>query len=78
MRQEAAIKKVMEMAETRAQEDMEERQAEAAKKMRAAEETVRQWEEAEASKQKPVMTKKWAREETTVVGPSGMLGPRLQ
>ena len=43
--QEVAIKKVTEMAERRAQEDMEEKWAEAVKKIRAAEETTRQREE---------------------------------
>ena len=75
---EAAIKKVMEMAEKRAQGDMEERWVEAVKKMWAAEETMRQWEEAEASKKKPVAMKKQAREENVVAGPSGLPGPRLQ
>ena len=76
--QEVAIKQAMEMAEKRAQEDMEERWAEAVKKIWAAEETMRQQEEAEASKQKPVATKKWAREGNAVAGPSGLLGPGLQ
>ena len=75
--QEAAIKKVMEMVGKRAQGDMEERQVEAAKKMQVAEETVRQWEEAEASKQKLVMMKKQAREENMVARPSGMPGAGL-
>ena len=78
MCREAAIKKVTEMAEMRSQGDTEERWVEAVKKMQAAKETVRQWEEAEASKQKPVATKKRVREENTVAGPSGMLGPGLR
>ncbi|KIM63228.1 hypothetical protein SCLCIDRAFT_24364 [Scleroderma citrinum Foug A] len=77
VRQEAAIKKATETAEKRAQGDTEERQAEAVKKVRAAEEMARQQEEAEASKQKSVATKKWAREENAVAGPSGMPGPGL-
>ncbi|KIM61585.1 hypothetical protein SCLCIDRAFT_25726 [Scleroderma citrinum Foug A] len=74
---EAAIKKATEMAEKRAQGDTEEKQAEAAKKVRVAKETVRQREEAEASKQKSVATKKQAREENMVARPSGMPGPGL-
>ncbi|KIM55497.1 hypothetical protein SCLCIDRAFT_30354 [Scleroderma citrinum Foug A] len=50
VRQEAAIKKATQTAEKRAQGDMEERQAEAVKKIQAAEETARQREEAESSK----------------------------
>ncbi|KIM70524.1 hypothetical protein SCLCIDRAFT_18635 [Scleroderma citrinum Foug A] len=75
---EAAIKKVMETVEKRAQGDTEERQAEAVKKVWAAKETARQREEAEALKQKLVATKKQAREENVVAGPSGMLGPGLR
>ena len=67
----------MEAAEKRAQEDMAEKQAEVMKKIWAAKETVRQQEEAETSKQKPVTTKKWAREKNAVAGSSGMPGPRL-
>ena len=78
VRWEVAIKKAMEVAEKRAQGDMEERQAEAAKKVWAAEETARQREEAEASKQKSVATKKRAREENVVARPSGMPGPGLR
>ena len=78
MHQEVAIKKVMEMAEKRAQEDMEEKQAEAAKKIWAAKETARQWGKAEASKQKLVAMKKWAREENMMARPSGMPGPGPQ
>ena len=63
MPREAAIKKAMETAEKRAQEDMEEKCTEALKKIWAAEETVRQPAEAEASRQKSVVTKKQAREE---------------
>ena len=76
--QEVAIKKAMETAEKRAQGDTEERWAEAVKKVQVAEETARQREEAEASKQKSVTMKKRAREENTVAGPSGMLGPGLR
>ena len=43
-----------------------------------AKETARQWEEAEASKQKPVVMKKWVREENAVARPSGMPGPQEQ
>ncbi|KIM68365.1 hypothetical protein SCLCIDRAFT_20287 [Scleroderma citrinum Foug A] len=78
VRWEVAIKKVMETAEKRAQGNTEERQAEAAKKVWAAEETAWQWEEAEASKQKLVAMKKRAREENTVARPSGMPGPGLR
>ncbi|KIM51109.1 hypothetical protein SCLCIDRAFT_33725 [Scleroderma citrinum Foug A] len=78
VRREAAIKKAMETAEKRAQGDTEERQAEVAKKVQAAEEMARQREEAEASKQKSVATKKQAREENAVAGPSGMPGPGLR
>ena len=67
---EAVIKKAMETAEQRAQEDTEEKWAEAVKKIWAA-------EKAGASKQKPVAMKKWAREENVVAGPSGMPGPGL-
>ena len=74
---EAAIKKATEKAERRAQEDTEERWVEAEKKIRVAKETMRQWKEAEASKQKPVTMKKWAREENAVARPSGMQGPGL-
>ena len=77
VRWEAAIKKMTETAEKRAQGDMEERQAEAAKKVWVAEEMARQWEEAEASKQKSVTMKKRARE-NAVAGPSGMPGPGLR
>ncbi|KIM64475.1 hypothetical protein SCLCIDRAFT_23484 [Scleroderma citrinum Foug A] len=76
--QEAAIKKATEMVEKRAQGDTEERRAEAVKKVQVAEETARQREEAEASKQKSVVMKKRAREESVVAGPSGMLGPGLR
>ena len=38
---------------------------------------VRQWEEAQALKQKSVMTKKQAREENVAARPSGMLGSGL-
>ena len=78
VRREAVIKEATETAEKRAQGDMEERQAEAVKKFRAAEETTRQWKEAEASKQKLVATKKQVREENAVARPSGMPGPGLQ
>ncbi|KIM61750.1 hypothetical protein SCLCIDRAFT_25556 [Scleroderma citrinum Foug A] len=78
MCQEVAIKKAMETAEKRAQEDTEEKHAEALKKIWAAKETARQQVEAEASRQKSVAMKKWAREENAVAGPSGMPGPRLQ
>ena len=71
------IKKVTEIAEKRAQGDTEERRAEAAKKIRVAAEMARQWEEAEASKQKSVTMKKQAREENAVARPSGMPGPGL-
>ena len=57
---------------------MAEKWAEAMKKIQVAKETARQWEEAEASKQKLVATKKRAREENAVAGPSGMPGPRLR
>ena len=56
---EAVIKKAMETAEQRAQEDTEEKWAEAVKKIWAA-------EKAGASKQKPVTMKKQAREENAV------------
>ncbi|KIM51794.1 hypothetical protein SCLCIDRAFT_33176 [Scleroderma citrinum Foug A] len=75
---EAAIKKATETAEKRAQEDMEEKHTEALKKIRVAEEMARQRAEAEASRQKSVATKKWAREENAVAGPSGMPGPGLR
>ena len=78
MCQEVAIKKATETAEKRAQEDMVEKQAEAMKKIWAAKETARQQEEAEASKQKSVVTKKWVREENVMARSSGMLGPGLQ
>ncbi|KIM62270.1 hypothetical protein SCLCIDRAFT_25206 [Scleroderma citrinum Foug A] len=74
---EVAIKKATETAEKRAQGDMEERQAEAVKKVWVAKETARQWEEAEASKQKLVAMKKRAREENVVAGPSRMPGSGL-
>ena len=74
---EAVIKKATVTVEKRAQEDMEEKWAEATKKIWAAEEMARQREEAKASKQKLVATKKWARE-NTVARPSGMLGPGFQ
>ena len=77
MHQEAAIKKAMKTVAKRAQEDTEEKQAEAVKKIRVAEEMVRQQEEAEASRQKSVVTKKWVREENMVARPSGMPGPGL-
>ena len=48
------------------------------KQIWVAEETARQREEAEASKQKPVTMKKWARGENTVARSSGMPGPGLQ
>ena len=70
-----AIKKATEMVEKRAQEDMEEKCAEALKKIWAAREMARQQEEAEASRQKSVVTKKQAREENVVAGSSGMSGP---
>ncbi|KIM61770.1 hypothetical protein SCLCIDRAFT_25577 [Scleroderma citrinum Foug A] len=72
---EAAIKKAMEMVEKRAQEDMEEKQAEVVRKIQAAEEMARQQEEAEASNKKLVMMKRQARKENMVAGPSGMPGP---
>ena len=78
VRREAAIKKATEMAEKRTQGDTEDRQAEAAMKVWAVEEMARQREEAEASKQKSVVTKKRAREENAVAGPSGMPGPGLR
>ncbi|KIM67449.1 hypothetical protein SCLCIDRAFT_20971 [Scleroderma citrinum Foug A] len=78
VRQEAAIKKAMETAEKRAQEDTEEKCAEALKKIWAAEETVRQRVEAEASRQKSVTTKKQVRRRTRWPGPSGMPGPGLR
>ena len=78
MRREAAIKKATETAEKRAQEDTEEKRVEVLKKIRVAEEMVRQWAEAEASRQKSVAMKKQAREENTVAGPSGMPGPGLR
>ena len=77
MHREVAIKKAMETVEKRAQEDTVEKWAEVMKKIWVAEETARQQEEAEASKQKSVTMKKRAREENAVAGPSGMLGPRL-
>ena len=78
VRWEAAIKKAMETVEKRAQEDMEEKHAEVLKKIWVAEEMVRQRAEAEASRQKSVVTKKRAREENVVARPSGMLGPGLR
>ena len=57
---------------------MAEKWAEAMKKIQVAKETARQWEEAEASKQNLVATKKQAREENAVARSSGMLGPGLQ
>ena len=68
----------MQQLEKRAQEDTEEKHVEVLKKIQVAKETVRQRAEAEASRQKSVVMKKWAREENAAAGPSGMLGPGLQ